>query len=203
MGLSSRHLTCSPWKRIGQQIEIKKYPCRQRIRIPSKNQCRFQLLTAGSRTCYLRLHPMPGRVVSNTSHAALQYFDIETLLRDLPRGERWLKHLRDDLLPFWTMPSALGKPVGNFPTYRNNDGSLADPGNLKPEFQHLVDGIVWLDRDHVRAKSRQCFAYGVAYHMTGEEVYLDYAKAGVDFEAPQEASSFARRTTLRTLAGGM
>jgi len=124
---------------------------------------------------------MPGRVVTNTSHAALQYFDIETLLRDLPRGEQWLKHLRDDLLPFWTMPSALGKPVGNFPTYRNNDGSLADPGNLKPEFQHLVDGIVWLDRDHVRAKSRQCFAYGVAYHMTGEEVYLDYAKAGVDF----------------------
>ena len=119
--------------------------------------------------------------MSYSPPSAMQYFDIETLLRDLPRGDRWLRHLKDDLIPFWTMPTALGKPVGNFPTYRNNDGSLVDPNHLKPEFQHLVDGIVWLERDHVRAKSRQCFAYGVAYHMTGEEVYLNYAKAGVEY----------------------
>src|SRR5208283_98536 len=97
---------------------------------------------------------------------SIQYFDIENLLRDLPRGDRWITHLKEDLLPFWIMPSALGDPVGNFPTYRNNDGSLVDPNNLQPEFQHVVPGVVWLNRDHVRAKSRQCFAYGVAYHMT-------------------------------------
>ncbi|BCU77421.1 hypothetical protein [Luteolibacter sp. LG18] len=117
----------------------------------------------------------------NDTPTALQYFDIETLLRDLPRGERWLQHLKEDLLPFWSQPTALGNPVGNFPTYRNNDGSLVDPDHLKPEFKHLIDGIVFLDRDHVRAKSRQCFAYGVAYHMTGDETYLDHAKAGVDY----------------------
>lgn len=112
---------------------------------------------------------------------SFQYFDIEALLRDLPRGERWLAHLKKDLLPFWTMPSALGEPLGNFPTYRNNDGSLVDPTNLRSEFERVVPGIVWLDRDYVRAKSRQCFAYGVAYQMTGEEIYLSYAKAGVAF----------------------
>ena len=112
---------------------------------------------------------------------ALQYFDIETLLRDLPRGSRWLDHLRNELLPFWTAPSALGEPLGNFPTYRNNDGTPFDSKDPKPEFQHVVDGIVFPDRDHVRAKSRQCYAYGVAYHLTGEEVYLNYAKAGVAF----------------------
>jgi mannose/cellobiose epimerase-like protein (N-acyl-D-glucosamine 2-epimerase family) len=113
--------------------------------------------------------------------SSLQYFDIENLLRDLPRGERWLRHLREDLLPFWTMTTALGEPLGNFPTYRNNDGSLVDWQNPHPEFQHVVDGIVFRDRDHVRSKARQCFAYGVAYHMTGEEKYLNYAKAGVAF----------------------
>jgi mannose/cellobiose epimerase-like protein (N-acyl-D-glucosamine 2-epimerase family) len=111
--------------------------------------------------------------------SSFQYFDIENLLRDLPRGERWVRHLTEDLLPFWTMPTALGEPLGNFPTYRNNDGSLVDWQN--PEFQHVVDGIVSRDRDHVRAKSRQCFAYGVAYHITGDGKYLNYAKAGVAF----------------------
>jgi mannose/cellobiose epimerase-like protein (N-acyl-D-glucosamine 2-epimerase family) len=113
--------------------------------------------------------------------SSLQYFDIENLLRDLPRGEHWLRHLREDLLPFWTMPTALGEPLGNFPTYRNNDGSLVDWQNPHPEFQHVVDGIVFFDREHVRSKARQCFAYGVAYHMTGEEKFLNYAKAGVAF----------------------
>ena len=113
--------------------------------------------------------------------SSLQYFDIENLLRDLPRGERWLRHLREDLLPFWAMPTALGEPLGNFPTYRNDDGSLVDWQNPHPEFQHVVPGIVFRDRDHVRAKSRQCFAYGIAYHMTGDEKYLNYAKAGVAF----------------------
>ena len=101
-----------------------------------------------------------------------QDFDIEILLRELPRGKRWLEHLKKDLLPFWTMPSALGEPLGNFPTYRNNDGSLVDPTKGRPELERL---------DYVRAKSRQCFGYGVAYHMTGEEEYLNYAKAGVAF----------------------
>jgi len=90
-----------------------------------------------------------------------------------------LRHLTKDLLPFRTMRSALGHPLGTFPTYRNNDGSTVDPKNLRVELQHVVPGIVWLDRDHVRAKARQCFAYGVAYHMTGEENHLAYAKAGV------------------------
>jgi mannose/cellobiose epimerase-like protein (N-acyl-D-glucosamine 2-epimerase family) len=119
--------------------------------------------------------------MSDSIPSSLQYYDIENLLRDLPRGERWLRHLREDLLPFWAMPTALGEPLGNFPTYRNDDGSLVDWQNPHPEFQHAVSGIVFRDRDHVRAKSRQCFAYGIAYHMTGEEKYLNYAKAGVAF----------------------
>src|SRR3954468_20825648 len=53
--------------------------------------------------------------------------DVTELLKALPGGGRWMIHLNRDLLPFWTMPEALGNPVGNFPTYRCNDGSLFDP----------------------------------------------------------------------------
>jgi mannose/cellobiose epimerase-like protein (N-acyl-D-glucosamine 2-epimerase family) len=108
-------------------------------------------------------------------------FDIDKIIRDLPTGERWLRHLHEDLLPFWVMPEALGEPLGNFPTYRNNDGTLVDPKHPGPDFQNVIPGIVWLDRDYVRSKSRQCFAYGIAFHLTGETRYLDYAKAGVAY----------------------
>lgn len=108
-------------------------------------------------------------------------FDIEKILRDLPTGDRWLRHLKEDLLPFWEMPDALGTPLGNFPTYRNNDGTLVDPDHPGPDFQNVIPGIVWLDRDYIRSKSRQCFAYGIAFHLTGDTRCLDYCKAGVAF----------------------
>jgi mannose/cellobiose epimerase-like protein (N-acyl-D-glucosamine 2-epimerase family) len=106
-------------------------------------------------------------------------YDIDQILRDLPTGERWMTHLREDLIPFWDCPEALGDPIGNFPTYRNNDGTLVDPKNPGPDFQNPVPGIVWLDREYVRSKSRQCFAYGIAFHMTGDARHLAYARAGV------------------------
>jgi hypothetical protein len=51
----------------------------------------------------------------------------------LPTGREWLTHIRQDLPPYWTAPAALGNPVGNFPTFRANDGSVIDPKNLPQE----------------------------------------------------------------------
>lgn len=104
--------------------------------------------------------------------------DLRGSFDKLPSGERWQTHLRQDLLPFWEMDTALGQPLGNFPTYRCNDGALYDPAKPCVELQ-----ASWLrlDRDYVRMKSRQIFAYGVAYHMTGDETYLRYAAAGVEY----------------------
>ena len=101
--------------------------------------------------------------------------DITAILDSLPDGQRWIKHLNEDLLPFWTMKEALGSPIGNFPTYRCNDGSLYDPAKPCPELSDPdpnIKSIIKLDRDYVRMKARQVFAYGVAFHMTGEARYL-------------------------------
>jgi mannose/cellobiose epimerase-like protein (N-acyl-D-glucosamine 2-epimerase family) len=106
--------------------------------------------------------------------------DVQSIIDRLPPGERWITHLEDDLLKFWDMPTALGQPLGDFPTYRCNDGSLVNPDDICPELT-IDDPIVNLARDYTRAKSRQVFAYGISYHLTGNEKYLSYAIAGADW----------------------
>ncbi|MBP7677485.1 MAG: hypothetical protein KBB14_14300, partial [Thermoanaerobaculia bacterium] len=99
----------------------------------------------------------------------------------LPAGEAWTEHLTRDLAPFWLKPEALGSPVGAFPTFRCDDGSLVDPD--LPCGEMLVAGT-WVSSrlgvEYTRMRSRQTFFYGVAFHLTGEERYLALAKAGVD-----------------------
>ncbi|MHB8798466.1 MAG: AGE family epimerase/isomerase [Thermoanaerobaculia bacterium] len=99
----------------------------------------------------------------------------------LPGGETWTGHLSRDLAPFWLEPEALGSPVGAFPTFRCNDGSLVDAE--LPCGEMLVAGP-WVSSrlgvEYTRMRSRQIFFYGVAFHLTGEERYLSLAKAGVD-----------------------
>jgi mannose/cellobiose epimerase-like protein (N-acyl-D-glucosamine 2-epimerase family) len=99
---------------------------------------------------------------------------------ELPSLDRWRSHVTDEILPFWDTPAALGTPVGNFPTYRCNDGTLPRPEALCPELAHPPGWMAGdLDKDFTRMKSRQTFLYGIAFHITGEERYLEYARAGV------------------------
>jgi len=98
-------------------------------------------------------------------------------------GQRWKDHLMNDLLPYWNMPSALGNPVGNFPTYRCNDGSLNNCSELNLSFvdSWVINQTDSLKREFIRTRSRQTFFYGVAYHLTGNDTFLYYAQCGVNF----------------------
>lgn len=99
---------------------------------------------------------------------------------ELPSLERWRRHVIDELMPFWLTPDALGTPIGNFPTFRCNDGTAYHPEAPCPELAQLPDWIApEIGRDYTRMKSRQTFLYGVAFHITGDERYLEYARAGV------------------------
>ncbi|MDJ0677655.1 MAG: hypothetical protein QNJ36_20105 [Calothrix sp. MO_167.B42] len=107
--------------------------------------------------------------------------NIDLIINAVPKGDRWIQHLKEDLLPFWTPPTILEGINGNFATYRCNDGSLYNPSAPCTELADPVPGIVNLDREYVRSKSRQVFAYGIAYNLTGNSEYLQHAKDGVDF----------------------
>jgi len=81
------------------------------------------------------------------------------------KGDTWLRHHREDLMPYWDMPEALGDPVGNFPSFRDRSGHL-DPANTNRGLSTLA---------------RQVYGYSLAFMLTGEERYLTYAKAGLDW----------------------
>jgi uncharacterized protein (TIGR03437 family) len=100
-------------------------------------------------------------------------------LANLPTGDRWLTHLSTDLLPFWTMPSALGSPLGSFPSTRCDDGSPLDFNN--PCAPIAGNAYLMTPDQYLVPLSRQTYGYGVAYQLTGNTVYLDYMKAGVAY----------------------
>ncbi|AIW14356.1 AGE family epimerase/isomerase [Vibrio tubiashii] len=95
----------------------------------------------------------------------------------LPSGQDWINHATLGLAPYWMMPTAQGEPVGNFPTFRCDDGTLLDVNNVCPELDRG-----WIrpnfDRDYTRMKSRQTYAYGVLFHMSGDPKALTLAKQG-------------------------
>ena len=105
--------------------------------------------------------------------ASVPYID------SLPTGDQWVAHLNDDLLPFWTMPSALGNPLGAFPSIRCDDGSILDFNNPCPP----IAGNAYLltPARYLVPMSRQTYGYGVAYHLTGNPTYLAYMKAGIGY----------------------
>ena len=96
---------------------------------------------------------------------------------NLPSGEDWLDHTTKGLAPYWVMPSAQGEPIGNFPTFRCDDGTLLNVSDVCPELKR--DWIApHFGKDFTRMKSRQTFAYGVLYHLTGDPKALNLAKQG-------------------------
>jgi uncharacterized protein (TIGR03437 family) len=100
-------------------------------------------------------------------------------LDNLPSGDRWIQHLTGELLPFWTVPAALGSPLGSFPSVRCDDGSLLD--YKKPCPPIAGNSYLLTPAQYLVSVSRQTYGYGVAYHLTGDPKYLGYMKAGIDY----------------------
>jgi mannose/cellobiose epimerase-like protein (N-acyl-D-glucosamine 2-epimerase family) len=100
----------------------------------------------------------------------------------LPPGDRWVEHVRTELLPFWNQPDAWGTPPGNFPTYRCNDGRRIDPARPCREAR---DAPAWMkegmDHQYVRMMGRQIYFYCVAYHLLGDPALLAHARDGVGY----------------------
>ncbi len=100
----------------------------------------------------------------------------------LPSPSDWKQHFERDILPFWQTPAALGSPVGNFPTFRCNDGSVYNPQAPCAEIATAADWIKSAaGRQYVRMMSRQVYLYGVAFHLTGDAKYLGWASAGAHY----------------------
>ncbi|MEP4196305.1 MAG: AGE family epimerase/isomerase [Aliishimia sp.] len=93
--------------------------------------------------------------------------------------ERWQIHLTEDLLPFWDDPAAIGTPIGSFAGNLCNDGTAPLSGTS-------CTGVSSFRASHPQqtlvSQSRQVFSYAVAFHMTGQQAYLDLAQAGLEYQ---------------------
>ena len=99
--------------------------------------------------------------------------------------ETWLQHLEKDLNPFWLIDIAQGKPQGNFPSFRCNDGSLVNIAKPCDEFSQLDSEYGYIknqiNNHFMVAQSSQVVAYSLAYNLTGDIKFLELAKSGVDW----------------------
>jgi hypothetical protein len=68
--------------------------------------------------------------------------------------------------------------VGAFPSIRCDDRSLYNARKPCPE---IGGDRPQLHERYLVAVSRQAYGYGVAFHLTGNPVYLTEMKAGIDF----------------------
>ena len=110
---------------------------------------------------------------------------VQQLIDNALEPRVWKDHMVKDLMRFWDKPAATEFQGDLFPTYRTNKGEPlpADPANWPEEFKKALEdpvtvGLVMPDYNFVRAHSRQTYAYGIAFHMTGEPRYLELCRKG-------------------------
>ena len=115
-------------------------------------------------------------------------YNVDSLVKDdCNNPELWTGHLKNDLMKFWDgkdIPE--GKSVF-FSTFRGNDGQVIpeDSTQWPEEYKEAMkdEDLVGLVEEatkynYIRAHSRQTFAYGIAYNMTGDTSYLQICRLG-------------------------
>ena len=108
--------------------------------------------------------------------------NVKELIDNAVNPEEWKKHLENDLMKFWYRPDAYDTDGDLFSTYRTNSGEKL-PKNKEDwpeEFKAAIanedtKGLVQPEYNFVRAHSRQTYAYGIAFHMTGNLVIWNFA----------------------------
>lgn len=96
----------------------------------------------------------------------------------LPSASTWQSHVLQ-LGRYWLQGDGWGSPAGNFPTWRCNDGGLYQ-GEPCPGLMQIPEWMApALGRDYVRMQSRQTFAYGVLFQLSGDRRALALHEAGV------------------------
>lgn len=111
--------------------------------------------------------------------------DINKLIEEAVEPRVWKDHVVKDLMKFWDKPEAVALHGGLFNTYRTNTGNdlPKDQEQWPEEFkQALKDpvtvGLVQPEYNFVRTHSRLTYAFGIAFHMTGNPHYLEVCRKG-------------------------
>ena len=112
-------------------------------------------------------------------------FDVDKLLEKAIPPEIWKIHVVKDLMKFWDKKDITDMKDGLFPTYVTNDGKILpqNQDEWPDEFKEAIqsddtNGLVDPDNIYIRAHSRLTYAFGIAFHMTGNKHYLEVCRKG-------------------------
>lgn len=112
-------------------------------------------------------------------------YDVEKLIADAIEPQDWVNHVTKDLMKFWDKDTIYNMPDGLFPTYVTNAGQPL-PKNKEEwpeEFKAAIEAqdtkdLIHPEYNYIRAHSRLTYAFGIAYHMTGNLHYLEICRKG-------------------------
>lgn len=137
------------------------------------------------RSNYLRYGYNPPESEQGIQSKKVKKYDVQKLVKNLTEPFVWRDHIENDLMKFW-MKDATELQGGLFPTYLTNEGFRlpADPDQWPEEIRAALanedtKGLITPEYNYVRAHSRLTYAYGIAFHVTGKEKYLEQCKKGV------------------------
>lgn len=97
----------------------------------------------------------------------------------LPGSDLWQEHA-NHILKFYLHKDAKGNPEGYFPTWRCDNGKLRGRKACEGEGDTAWVSKIW-HLDFTRMLSRQTFAYGALFNLTGNKEALRLHQAGVKF----------------------
>lgn len=114
-----------------------------------------------------------------------QNYDIDRYIKEAVRPDQWKEHVVNDLMKFWDKEEITDMTDGLFPTYITNEGKRLpkEQENWPTEFKEAVankdtKGLIDPDNNYIRAHSRLTYAFGIAFHMTGNPHYLEICRKG-------------------------
>ena len=96
---------------------------------------------------------------------------IKEVIPDCLKGERWITHFKEDILPYWTSAEARGVPQGNFPTFRGMDGRVVESDKEGND----------LTVRYPRMLARQVYVYSIGFLITGDVSLLHLARDGCNW----------------------
>lgn len=118
---------------------------------------------------------------TDTKDKVIASSNVNETLSNLPSRSEWVNYMQI-IEKFYVHKDAIGKNDGIFPTWRCNDGSLRNKTTCPGEDLKSIGKMpyVW-GTDFVRMHSRQTFAYGAIYNVTGNVEDLKLHLKGVKF----------------------
>lgn len=149
------------------------------------------------------------KVLIPLTETKIDVYDVEKLVNDPYNNPKlWINHLEDDLMKFWNNKTSLEKESVFFSTFRDNKGEIIPEDTAQwPEEYKLAmqqDDLRGLVEDatkynYIRAHSRQTFAYGIAYNMTGNPQYMEncYNGAMAILKAIDENGGMFNKQTIK------